>query len=300
MIGINKHSRFVPLCFGLVGLSACVLLAAPTASQNRHPAFPKIAPQGPPPPLRDHKYWTEQGKEFNALINQTWAFEQWTGDDAPYAAVRSQIEHAANAGQPPLSLVSQYAAQAKREPNNPLAQFAWAYTVRLADKALPTSKAMADLRFAAELAISEAPQPHTYNYDRLHYLIWILGGGGGPSYYLRDLTTRLLKKDPNDFPVLLGQALIYTQNREKAPKQHGYVLIQQMIKKYPNKPEVYDALACWYYTQYMFYHNPDNYQQAMKYYRKALEMYPVMSARRTDLPAVMSYLTMRYHQISGG
>ena len=281
-----------------ISLSACTVTAAPLEGQKTKPVFPKL-PAPHPPPVQDHKYWQEQAKESRALINETWAFENWTGDDTPYAAARAEIEQAMAAGKSPLTLGLQYGPQAKKEPNNPLAQFRWAYAVWTAGRSQSTVRPAPSLRFAAELALAEAPQPHTYNYDRLHYMIWIQGGGGGPSYYLRDLSVRLLKKDPNDFLVYLGQALIYTQHHYKEPNPQGYVLIQALLKKYPNRPEAYDALGCWYYSQYMFYHDPKNYPLAITYYKKAADMYPVKSARRADLPYVMDFLTKRYHQISG-
>ncbi len=295
----KKHVILGRFPFSLAGLGFLAFLIAPLPALSKKPMFPTLPLPGPPPPLQDHKYWQEQGKEFAALTNEKWAFERWTGNDAPYAAARARVEREANSGLPPLTLVARYQSRAKAEPNNSLAQFSWAYAVRFADKVLPASKTVSDLRFAAELGLAEAPQPRTYNYDRLHYLLRIQGGGGGGSHFLKNLASRLLAKDPQDFPVLLYQSLIYTQNRDPADRQHGYTLIQGMIKKYPNKPEVYDALGCWYYTEYLFVHNKPDYDQAMAYYQKALNMYPAKSARRDTLPGVMAFLTKRYHQISG-
>lgn len=294
------QTGLIAFCLGLSGQPLLLAQAAPKASTGMHPYY---KPPTVPPAiqrLRDPKYWAEQREEFKALTNDAWAQEQWTGNDAPYAVMRSRIESAVAAGQPPVALVSQYAGQAKKEPNNALAQFSWAYAVRLATKAAPASKAMSDLLFAACVAIAETPPPHTYNYDRLRYLLWIQDGGGAPSHFLKDMSYRLLQRDPKDFPVLLGQSLIYTQNRDKADQQTGYALIQKMIKQYPGKPEVYDVLGCWYYTQYMFYHNPKNYHLAMSNYQRAIGMYPAASPRRAGLPNVMATLTQRYRQLNGG
>ena len=284
----------------LLGLSCLPLLRTHAQATSAHHGIQSAQKPATIQQQRGPKYWSEQKKEFQVLINETWAHEPWIGNDAPYAAARAKIESAVATGESPAVLVAQYAEQAKNEPNNPLAQFFWAYAVRMEYKLALDSKAMSDLRFAAELAIAEAPQPHTYNYNRLHYLLWIQGGGGAPSHFLKDLSYRLLAKDPKDFPVLMGLASIYTQNRDKQAQQKGYALIQQMIKQYPSKPEVYDMLAGWYYTQYMFYHNPKNYHLAIANYQKAMGMYPPQSTRRAGLPSVMEFLTQRYHQISAG
>ena len=217
--------------------------------------------------------------------------------------MRLQVEQAFADDAQPQPLVSGYEAKAKKEPNNALAQFTWAYSVRLAEKSLAFHTANTqDYLDSANVALAEAPSPHTYNYDRLRYLLWIEEGGGAASHHLEGMAYRLLQKEPNDYPVLLGLSLIYTQNRDRVAEKKGYILIQKMIKTYPDKPDVYDLLGCWYYrrAQYMFYGNVPDYHQAIAYYQKALIMYPTDSVRRAQLPSVMAYLTTRYHQISGG
>ena len=290
----------VALCLGLSGLP---LLMAQNPQKNHHGMHPFYKPPTVPPKiqaLRDPKYWAEQRKEVKALTNDAWVYEQWTGDDGPYAAARLNIDHAL-ATTPPQALVARYAAHAKSRPNDPLAQFSWAYTVHDAIKSasFPAQDAE-NTRFAAQLALAEAPFPRTYNYARLRYLIWIQGGGGGPSHFLKGMAYRLLQKDPNDFPVLSGLIQIYSANHDKAAQQQGYALIQKTIKKYPGNPQVYDLLGGWYYFQYLSYHNPSDYRSAMASYQKALGMYPPQSARRGGLPQVMAFLTTRYHQISAG
>lgn len=294
MKDVKIRTWLLAICFLIV--LDCVRL--PIMAQPKKPSFPTIPLKGTPPPVRGHAYWQEQKKEVDALTNNTWIREQWTGNDAPFAAARAQIEKAENAGQSPLSIVTRMSAQAKDNPNDTLMQFAWAYAVHLAFKTMPTTKAVYDLLFPAELAIARAPQPHTYNYNRLHYLLWLDNAGGLPSYHLKDFGNRLLQKDPHDFPVLMDQVVIYTQNEDNTKKQTGYNLIQDMIKKYPSRPQNYDLLGFWYSNQYLCYHDPINYRQSINYYQKALEMYPRNSGRRADLPAVISDLTERYHQIS--
>ena len=242
-----------------------------------------------------------QRKDFKALTDDTWAHEQWTSNDAPYVLVRSQIERAFARDEQPQLLVARYEAAAKSEPNNPLVQFGWAYTVRLATKS-PSFHVedTQDLLASVSVALAETPSPHTYAYDHLRYLIWLQWGGGGASHFLKDMAYRLLAKNPKDFPILMGLAGIYTQNRDAMAQQKGYALIQKMIKDYPNKPEVYDLLGCWYYFQYLSYRDPINYHLAMNTYQKALGMYPPQSTRREGLRQAMAFLTTRYHQMNAG
>lgn len=299
-LNVMVQATLVAFCLGLAGLPL-LLAQIPPAAQHRAPLSkkPTIVPEAQLR-LQHQKYWTEQRKDFKALTNDSWAYEEWTGDDAPYAAVRAQVERVFLRGTQPQAIAAKYETAAKAEPNNSLAQFGWAYAVRQAVRSDASLKSPDSLRYAAELALAEAPAPHTYNYDRLRYLIWIQGGGGAPSHFLKAMAYRLLARDPHDFPVLLGLAAIYTQNRDKEAQRKGYALIQQMTRNYPNKPEVYDMLGCWYYTQYMFYRDPRNYRLAMSTYQKALGLYPASSARREGLPQVMAFLTTRFHQISAG
>lgn len=297
----KTNIHLLSLGLSLVGLVA--LCPTPTHSaQNQKPVFPKAPITGKlAPPPKGRGYWEQQKKISDALGNDAWVYTEWTRNDGPYAATRAQIERAFSTGTQPQVTVSQYEAAAKREPNNAFAQFAWAYAVRLATKSPSFHISnVQDLVFSANVALAEAPSPHTYDYDRLRYLLWIQFGGGGASHFLKGMAVRLLQKDPHDFPVLLDQTLIYTQNRDKAARHRGYALIQRLIHQYPGKPDVYDALGCWYYTEYMFEHDPKNYRLAISTYQKALAMYPTDSVRRGQLPAVMAELTRRFHQISGG
>lgn len=307
MISCRNGVAFAFICISFTVLTVSTLLNIPALSQtnsgkNNISVWPKYVPKWGKvvQEQKGRTYWTERGNEAKVLTDQRWAQEQWTGDDKPYATIRTQIESLVDAGHQPLTLASQYASTAKKEPNNSLAQFAWAYAVHLALASTPASETMSNLRFSAELALAKAPMPHAYNYNRLHYLLWIQSGGASAGYFLRNLSARLLKKDPQDFPVLVGQALIYTQYKGKPEQSHGYELIQSILKKYPDRPEVYDTLGCWYYTQYMYYHNSDNYQKSMNYYRQALKMYPLTSDRQSKIQEIMSTLTMRYNIYRGG
>lgn len=298
---MTVQAVLLALCLDLSGLPYLSAQTPTTAQNGMHPFY---KPSSVPPALKrlqDPKYWVGQKKASDALMDHTWVHEPWTGNDAPYVAVRNQVEQAFARGAQPSGLVTKYETAAKSKSNNPLAQFGWAYAVRLATKSPALhGENTQDLLNSVNAALAEAPSPHTYAYDHLRYLIWLQWGSGVASHALKDMAYRLLAKDPHDFPVLMGLAGIYTQNRDKVAQQKGYVLIQKMIMDYPGRPEVYDMLGCWYYTQYMFYHDPRNYHLAMTSYQKALGMYPPQSARRGGLPQVMAFLTTRYHQISAG
>lgn len=295
----SMQPAMVPLCIVIV----CVFFtqAYPVLGDVAKPTRINKSPTVSPTlqQLRDSKYRAEQKREVDALINNAWIHQPWTGDDTPYAAARAKIDQELNTLSP-QTVVTKYAAPAKLRPQDPLAQFAWAYTVykavHLASFAGPQTE---NMRFAAELAISEAPFPQTYNYARLHFLMYLQSPGGGSGHFLKPMAYRLLQKDSGDYAVLTGLISLDSLNNDKASQKEGYTLIQKLLKKYPDKPEVYDMLGAWYYFQYLSYEHKPDYQAAMANYRKALAMYPATAARKAALPQVMAFLTTRYHQISG-
>jgi len=295
---IKKCRRIPQICLGCVALGV-VASALPILAQSPKRVFPmadikKSAQQ-------DTKYWASQKIIFQALNNYSWASKPWTGNDAPYAAARTEIEQAFAHGTKPETLVSQYESIAKHQPNNPVVQFSWGYAVRLADKSPGYARATdQNYLLSVNTAIAEVPSPHTYNYDRLRYLLWMQEFGGMASHYLKNLSVRLLKKDPQDFPIRMGQALIYSQNENEADRRHGYILIQGLIKQYPNKPELYDALACWYDTEYIFKHDNKEYESTLAYYRKAMSMYPKESLRKAQIPAVIELVNRQRNYFKNG
>jgi len=246
-----------------------------------------------------HKEWSDRKKISDALSNNAWLNERWTGNDAPYAALRAQVERAFDT-MTPQALVAQYAPAAKARPNDPIAQFAWGYAVHKAiTSANYTVQNADDVRFAAEVALAETPFPQTYNFARLRFLIALQSPAGGGYHTLIGTAKRLLQKDANDFPVMMGLIALNSQNSDSAAQKAAYALIQKAIKQYPNKPQVYDMLGGWYYAQYILYHHPRDYHLSLDNYQRAMNMYPMTASRRSALPQVMDFLTRRYHQING-
>ncbi len=283
-----------------VGATQIPMAWGQSAGNKKHSPQPQSIPSSMGYTKLSLKEWKERKKISDALSNNSWLNESWTGDDAPYVAIRAQIEHAFNTATP-QALVAQYAPAAKARPNDPLAQFAWAYAVHKAVTSAQYAVENADdVRFAAEVALAEAPFPRTYNFARLRFLITLQSPAGGGYHTLIGTAQRLLKKDPNDFPVMMGLIALNSQNSDPSAQKLAYALIQKAIKQYPSKPQVYDLLGGWHYAQYILYHNPHDYRLSLDNYQKAMNMYPMTASRRSAIPQVMDFLTRRYHQISNG
>lgn len=286
-------------------LALCLGVTQVSVASGQTTGNTKRSPQSAPMPSSmgstklTYKEWADRKKISDALSNNAWLNESWTGNDAPYATLRTQIERAFGT-MTPQTLVAQYTPAAKARPDDPLAQFAWAYAVHKAiTSANYTVQNADDVRFAAEVALAETPFPRTYNFARLRFLITLQSPAGGGYHTLIGTAQRLLKKDANDFPVMMGLIALNSQNSDPAAQEAAYALIQKSIKQYPNKPQVYDMLGGWYYAQYILYHHTRDYHISLDNYQRAMNMYPMTASRRSALPQVMDFLTRRYHQISG-
>ena len=246
-----------------------------------------------------YKQWEERQKIGKALTNNAWLHESWTGNNAPYAAIRAQIDRAFDITSP-KALVTRYAQAAKARPDDPLALFAWGYAVH---KAITSSqfppKDVETTLLAAEVALGEAPFPNTYDAARLRFMLILQGPFGDAYGNLIGTARRLLQTNPDDFPVKMGLIGFLSHSRDPSAQKEGYSLIQTVIKQDPNQPQGYDLLGGWHYVQYLMYHKPANYQSSMDNYQKAMNLYPMTASRRSALPQIMDFLTRRYHQISG-
>jgi len=57
----------------------------------------------------------------------TWVDRAWTGDNKPYHEIRTNIDNAILSGKSADDLRQEYGLIAQQKPNDPKAQFAWAY-----------------------------------------------------------------------------------------------------------------------------------------------------------------------------
>jgi len=95
-----------------------------------------------------------------------WTLESWDEDNSDYAAAREKIDgmRGGSALKPAILL---YEGLAKAQPNNPLAQFKWAYATWVSlDKYTPSGTVIKTMHDPIQ-AMLDAPYPHTYDYARL-------------------------------------------------------------------------------------------------------------------------------------
>jgi hypothetical protein len=180
-----------------------------------------------------------------------WTAEPWTGNDTLYEKARQEIE---TSGVSPGILEAKYGAAAESQPKSTIAQFRWGYALRknLADS-LPTGKGGEDAS-AVFYSLTQAGDPHTYNFTRLRYLVSIR------SKVLIQLGERLLKQDSNDNPVKLHLIEDYAFNVGETgnpqSKARALDLCHQLLQANANRSSYYAVLGMVYEMSYTHKHNP--------------------------------------------
>ena len=190
-------------------------------------------------PARVHPSTGLQKKQavppYHWFNHTEWGSELWTGNYKPYQVTRSQIEIALVA-RPEYSkiLLAKYATVAEAHPASSLAQFRWAYiSLRLA----PTPRFQGeDGLDAVRDGFAHPPSPHTYDYTRLRFL---LHEHALADNKLIGLGARLLKHQPNDFPVQYYYLESLRNSSSPMDRQTALVEVNHLIQQQPTKASLY-------------------------------------------------------------
>jgi hypothetical protein len=190
LLGVTKMKMFLThiklTC--LFVASSCVLVILPeTLHADTQTKLPVSMTQQQKKPAPIYHWYN----------HTEWAAETWTGNDAPYQLMRTQINAAlAQSPQSGQVLLAKYAADHKAHPASPTALFRWAFTsLKLASQSLVLGEDGLD---KVRDAFAQVPSPHTYNYSRLRFLLYERPLA---DRRLTTLGARLLKHTAHDFPV---------------------------------------------------------------------------------------------------
>lgn len=276
-------SRATALCAVLAVLCQGPLFAARTKSI---PIWPKIHMRGEidpkPVPMTASKRRADK-----AVMQYGWMTEKWTGNNAPYAAMRAKLKREFAVSTAPQTLVAKYARRAAKSPNSALAQYAWADSVLLAGGSPAyVYPHVVGVLGPVTLALAEAPAPHTYDYDRIRARI-VFSGMWGAARSLFPMYERILVKNPRDFPILYARAYVYATSLRAPERKLGFNLIQHLRNEFPSAPEYFDLLGNYYYYTAVCEGNVSDYDKFIVLLTKAMSAYPPNSPRGRELPALM-------------
>jgi len=243
---MQKHFYLVGVAILLVSIANC----APKTVSSVHVDV-RTAVNLPQQTLSPIKFWD-------------WTTQTWTGNNAPYQRIRTEIDQAIARGEDPQELLNQQKGVAQQYSDNPQAQFAWGY---VAYKSLPpwhSEYENGKPQKVAALALAKLQATDNYDYVRLRFLL-------PPDYHTSDLTQleakerlldslgqRLLQYAPNDADVkyrllVIDGGILDRNASDLVVKKRALQYAQELIQEKPNVSR-YRTLpggiftTCWSHT----------------------------------------------------
>ena len=201
----------------------------------------------------------------------SWTREAWTGDDKPYQQARTEIEGQFIDAKNPELLLQNYKTDALKSPHDTLAQFRWAcaaYTY--ASKKTVKDEVGFRILPSVILALASVPSPHTYDYDRLRFLIQSFAIV--VPYQLKSIAERLLKKNPEDALVKYALAALLNNSNNSRDRVMAMVYAQQLVNKYPKDAKYYSLLAGFAYTTWFRSKTQTDANKAIAAYQRYLDI----------------------------
>jgi len=166
-----------------------------------------------------------------------WADEKWSGDNAPYAEIRSRIDSQMCGGAGKVQALLNFQAVAASRPHDPEAQFGYAYAAWKIHESVNNLAKILDVLEDSLDRLESVPSPHTYDFVRLRFLIQ---SALMPKPEMLSVGKRLLDKDPNDLEVKYRFAsLLMTVPDGAREKALALPVIDQLIKAEPADPNPY-------------------------------------------------------------
>ncbi len=206
-----------------------------------------------------------------------WATEAWTGADGPYRQIMSDVDQAV-AGRGDLErLLTQYKLAAGKNRADPEVQFRWAY-LAYRMSILPENADKGVNKVGLSLnALEHAPSPHSYLYDRMHYLALHLFTS---DYHMQYLGLRLLKRDPGNNHLMLAYIHDLSDERDDVDRSkmqvvtdqsQALVLANRYVSRYPEDPDGYSALGLVYSLIYLSNNSPTDQASAVAAFNEELK-----------------------------
>jgi hypothetical protein len=198
-----------------------------------------------------------------------WTNEEWTGAETPYLTIAQEIEKAVALGENLDNLAAYYKKAAEKNPDDPQAQYAWGYAAVLARRPLePFGDGNDPQKISGALAKPKSPQ--TYQYARMRYIVLLQWGTW---LQLKDLGTRLLKKNSQDYLVKVNQVRLLALS-SKEERQTALRYAQELVKKNPKRASALGALGDVYGEMCMRDNDIVAGDKAIQALRRRIELLP--------------------------
>jgi hypothetical protein len=218
---------------------------------------------------QDSYFWTG-----NTPDGWKWTTSPWTGDDAPYSEVRSNIERLIAGGQDPKNVYTTYREAALRNTQDPVAQFGYAYAAWKVRESLDGEMHMDGVLANALETLENMHSPLTYQVVRLRFLIESELNG---MRELLPVSQTLLKRDASDLDVryaYVGLLVQFAQTSEQ--RSQVLPLIRQLISSNPSMAYPHRLLGD-YYSNACFASNvftPEYVNDAINAFNRYIQLSP--------------------------
>ena len=213
----------------------------------------------------------------------SWMTQAWTGDDAPYRQIETNIDQRIARGEAVSALTQEYKGQAENHQSDPKAQFAWAYTVHT-DAAKHHGIVPAD----ALSAITKTDPGNVYRYARLRFLLTRETAPNNDHADLEAVGLRLLARDSQD--EMVHKNLVYDlDTRSTVAKALKYA--KAWVAQQPNSAGAHAVLASVYDSLFAYSHRNDyaSAKQVVAEYQKYQSLAPPNDPFRRHLVYVLQY-----------
>ncbi len=186
----------------------------------------------------------QSSKNIPALpSSNSWMMQSWTGNDRPYQEIEASIDGRIAKGEAIKSLVEDFEAKSISHPDDPRAQFTWAYVAEKGfHQGMVTDPVYNSLIYA--------DPKNVCRYTRLRFLITRELFQNSDTTFLRPVAYRLLKRNPLDREVRIN--LIYALDASREGLTEALVSAQQWVNQQPGDAGAHAVLADVYQSIYAY------------------------------------------------
>jgi len=209
-----------------------------------------------------------------------WAKEPFDGDDAPYKAIKREIDALAAKGNDTSKLAALYKNTAQQTPKDAEAQFRWGYAAFLASdyvRHIPANKSQ--VLCGVYVAMGQPKNPQSFEYTRLRFIVGKLYSRYGSYRQMNELGIRLLNKAAKDdfalryFGINALSTKASQQNSE--PLERCLKLTLELQKDFPKRTEPIRMLGGINSSLFAITKKTDFADQALQYYQQYLQILPL-------------------------
>jgi hypothetical protein len=219
-----------------------------------------------------------------------WMTEPWDGDEKPFIRCRLEIRKLISpriSAQQAFTTYLMYKAQARANPNDALAQFAWTYAAFAALRYHQAALGQKILLSNVGSGLARAKSPRTYEFARLRFLYEVRHGGYPQT--LKKVAERLILKNRKDYQVRFWyfEAL---DLRKPVDRKYVENQIEQLVKEFPEEPSRIGLKGYVYFRLWCVTNNPVHAKKAEQAYLLYLRQPGVDSSEQKSVQSTLALM----------